>query len=98
MSGARYQVPPTVTVLQGMKGRLTGAKKGHGLLKKKADALTLKFRQVCVKEIDTALCIYIYTYICVCDTHISRHTRCGKEKERERERERERDVCVDCEE
>ena len=53
MSAARYQVPPTVTVLQGMKSRLTGAKKGHGVLKKKADALTMKFRQILKKIVDT---------------------------------------------
>lgn len=36
------QVVPTVTVLAMMKARLTGAVKGHALLKKKADALTLR--------------------------------------------------------
>ncbi len=29
-----------------MKDRLKGAQKGHSLLKKKADALTLKFRTI----------------------------------------------------
>ena len=29
-----------------MKGRLKGAQKGHSLLKKKADALTLRFRNI----------------------------------------------------
>ena len=37
---------PTVTVLAVMKARLLGATKGHALLKKKADALTLRFRQI----------------------------------------------------
>ncbi|KAF5839416.1 ATP synthase subunit D-domain-containing protein [Dunaliella salina] len=37
-------------VLGVMKFRLVGATKGHALLKKKADALTLKFRGIC-KEI-----------------------------------------------
>lgn len=46
----RYNVVPTVTVLAVMKGRLTGAVKGHALLKKKADALTMRFRQVSVTE------------------------------------------------
>jgi V-type H+-transporting ATPase subunit D len=52
MSGStnRYQVPPTVTVLTMMKGRLIGATKGHALLKKKADALTVRYRQI-LKEI-----------------------------------------------
>ena len=37
---------PTVTMLAVMKARLTGATKGHALLKKKADALTMRFRYV----------------------------------------------------
>ena len=40
----RYVVAPTVTMLAVMKARLTGATKGHALLKKKADALTMRFR------------------------------------------------------
>jgi V-type H+-transporting ATPase subunit D len=42
MSGNRYSVVPTVTVLAVMKARLIGAVKGYTLLKKKADALTMK--------------------------------------------------------
>uniref|UniRef100_A0A061SN67 V-type H+-transporting ATPase subunit D n=1 Tax=Tetraselmis sp. GSL018 TaxID=582737 RepID=A0A061SN67_9CHLO len=49
-SGQRLNVVPTVTVLAQIKSRLTGASKGHGLLKKKADALNLRFRQL-LKEI-----------------------------------------------
>lgn len=49
-SGSRYNVVPTVTVLTVMKGRLVGATKGHALLKKKADALTVRFRAI-LKEI-----------------------------------------------
>ena len=45
-AGARYVVVPTVTVLAVMKTRLVGATKGHALLKKKADALNMRFRQV----------------------------------------------------
>jgi len=41
---ARLSVAPTVTVLAVIKTRLIGASKGHALLKKKADALTLRFR------------------------------------------------------
>lgn len=36
-----------------MKGRLAGAHKGHGLLKKKADALQLRFRLILSKIIET---------------------------------------------
>ena len=36
-----------------MKGRLKGAQKGHSLLKKKADALQLRFRMVLKKIVDT---------------------------------------------
>jgi V-type H+-transporting ATPase subunit D len=36
-----------------MKMRLKGAQKGHSLLKKKADALTLRFRQILSKIIET---------------------------------------------
>ena len=40
---------PTVTVLAVMKARLQGATKGHALLKKKADALSMRFRQILKK-------------------------------------------------
>ncbi|XP_055302254.1 V-type proton ATPase subunit D 1 isoform X1 [Sitodiplosis mosellana] len=36
-----------------MKSRLTGAQKGHGLLKKKADALQMRFRLILGKIIET---------------------------------------------
>lgn len=38
-----------------MKSRLTGAQKGHGLLKKKADALQMRFRMILKKIIDVYL-------------------------------------------
>ncbi|CAK0783081.1 hypothetical protein CVIRNUC_006276 [Coccomyxa viridis] len=53
MSQNRYVVVPTVTVLAVMKARLVGAVKGHALLKKKADALTVRFRQILKKIVDT---------------------------------------------
>ena len=55
MSGAgnRYVVVPTVTVLAVIKNRLGGAKKGHQLLKKKADALNMRFRQILKKIMET---------------------------------------------
>ncbi|KAF8007772.1 hypothetical protein BT93_K1695 [Corymbia citriodora subsp. variegata] len=52
MSGQtqRLNVVPTVTMLGVMKARLVGATRGHALLKKKSDALTVQFRQI-LKEI-----------------------------------------------
>ena len=44
------QVPPTRMALQTYKGKKTGATKGHQLLKKKADALKARFRDI-AKEI-----------------------------------------------
>ena len=44
--GQRLNVVPTVTVLGVVKSRLIGATKGHQLLKKKSDALTVQFRQI----------------------------------------------------
>lgn len=35
-----------------MKSRLQGAQKGHGLLKKKADALQMRFRMILGKIIE----------------------------------------------
>mmetsp|Transcript_1994 Transcript_1994/g.3422 ORF Transcript_1994/g.3422 Transcript_1994/m.3422 type:complete len:255 (+) Transcript_1994:316-1080(+) len=53
MSNNRLIVPPTITMLAMIKARLAGATKGHALLKKKADALTIKFRQILKKIVDT---------------------------------------------
>lgn len=38
-----------------MKSRLAGAQKGHGLLKKKADALQMRFRMILGKIIDVGI-------------------------------------------
>lgn len=38
-----------------MKGRLKGAQKGHSLLKKKADALQMRFRLILSKIIDVCI-------------------------------------------
>ncbi|OIT34637.1 V-type proton ATPase subunit D [Nicotiana tabacum] len=48
MSGQsqRLNVVPTVTMLGVIKARLVGATRGHALLKKKSDALTVQFRQI----------------------------------------------------
>eukprot|EP00656_Telonema_subtile_P003894 TRINITY_DN1175_c0_g1_i1.p1 TRINITY_DN1175_c0_g1~~TRINITY_DN1175_c0_g1_i1.p1 ORF type:complete len:264 (-),score=77.95 TRINITY_DN1175_c0_g1_i1:197-988(-) len=40
------QVAPNRMVLQSLKAKRVGAKKGHGLLKKKADALKMKLRRM----------------------------------------------------
>ncbi|XP_028795443.1 V-type proton ATPase subunit D [Neltuma alba] len=55
MSGQsqRLTVVPTVTMLGVMKARLVGATRGHALLKKKSDALTVQFRSI-LKKIVTA--------------------------------------------
>ncbi|XP_068642660.1 V-type proton ATPase subunit D [Aristolochia californica] len=55
MSGQnqRLTVVPTVTMLGVMKARLIGATRGHALLKKKSDALTVQFRQILKKIVST---------------------------------------------
>jgi len=55
MSGQtqRLNVVPTVTVLGVIKARLIGATRGHALLKKKSDALTVQFRQILKKIVST---------------------------------------------
>ncbi|KAL5008126.1 hypothetical protein ScPMuIL_013707 [Solemya velum] len=56
MSGKdRINVFPSRMALAIMKARLAGAQKGHSLLKKKADALTLRFRQILKKIIETKM-------------------------------------------
>ncbi|KAL0912394.1 hypothetical protein M5K25_018362 [Dendrobium thyrsiflorum] len=52
-SGQRLNVVPTVTMLGVMKARLVGATRGHALLKKKSDALTVQFRQILKKIVST---------------------------------------------
>lgn len=49
----RINVFPSRMALTIMKGRLKGAQKGHSLLKKKADALQIRFRSILKKIIDT---------------------------------------------
>ncbi|KAK3121117.1 hypothetical protein QOZ80_8BG0646340 [Eleusine coracana subsp. coracana] len=44
--GQRLNVVPTVTTLGVVKARLAGASRGHALLKKKSDALTVQFRAI----------------------------------------------------
>jgi V-type H+-transporting ATPase subunit D len=51
--GAGQRPPANRMMLQQFKARLTGAKKGHGLLKKKRDALKARFQQM-LKEIVVA--------------------------------------------
>lgn len=55
MSGQtqRLNVVPTVTVLGVIKARLVGATRGHALLKKKSDALTVQFRSILKKIVST---------------------------------------------
>jgi len=49
----RLNVFPSRMALAMIKARLKGAQKGHSLLKKKADALTLRFRSILKKIIET---------------------------------------------
>lgn len=51
--GQRLTVVPTVTMLGVMKARLVGATRGHALLKKKSDALTVQFRQILKNIVST---------------------------------------------
>lgn len=54
MSGKdRINVFPSRMAMTLMKARLKGAQKGHSLLKKKSDALTMKFRKILRTIIDT---------------------------------------------
>jgi len=56
MSGGgkeRLNVFPSRMAMTVMKARLKGAQKGHSLLKKKSDALTLRFRRILKTIIDT---------------------------------------------
>jgi len=54
MSGRdRITVFPSRMALTVMKARLKGAQKGHSLLKKKADALQMRFRSILKKIVDT---------------------------------------------
>jgi V-type H+-transporting ATPase subunit D len=54
MSGAgpRLNIFPTRMALTQLKGKLAGAVKGHNLLKKKSDALTIRFRAILSKIIE----------------------------------------------
>jgi len=55
MSGQsnRLNVAPTITMMGMVKARLVGATKGHQLLKKKSDALTMQFRQILKRIVET---------------------------------------------
>ena len=53
-AGGVFFVSPRA--LTNMKVRLKGAQKGHSLLKKKADALSLRFRQILHKIIEVPRC------------------------------------------
>jgi len=52
-SGDKIQVFPSRMAQTAMKTRLKGAQTGHSLLKKKADALQLRFRMILSKIIET---------------------------------------------
>lgn len=46
-----------------MKARLAGAQKGHGLLKKKADALQMRFRMILGKIIEVRQTLYVSVWL-----------------------------------
>lgn len=46
-----------------MKARLAGAHKGHGLLKKKADALQMRFRLILGKIIEVLFPFTLFIYV-----------------------------------
>jgi len=52
MAAVRINIFPTRMALTTMKTKLKGAVKGHSLLKKKSDALTLRFRAILKKIAD----------------------------------------------
>jgi len=52
MSQQRMNIFPTRMALTQLKSKLAGAIKGHNLLKKKSDALTVRFRAILSKIID----------------------------------------------
>ena len=72
MSGSgkdRLNVFPSRMALTTMKLRLKGAQKGYSLLKKKSDALTMRFRQILAKIIENKtlmgeVCLFVclFTY------------------------------------
>jgi len=51
-STARMNIFPTRMALTGLKIKLAGAVKGHNLLKKKSDALTIRFRSILGKIVE----------------------------------------------
>jgi vacuolar-type H+-ATPase subunit D/Vma8 len=48
-------------VLQQQKAKLQAAKRGHELLKKKSDALSVKFREILGKILD--VCPFSFTHV-----------------------------------
>ena len=48
-------IPLLSRALTLMKARLKGAQKGHSLLKKKSDALTMRFRKILKQIIEVSL-------------------------------------------
>lgn len=48
-----------------MKARLKGAQTGRNLLKKKADALSMRFRQILRKIIEVGALVFSLSYISV---------------------------------
>lgn len=51
---AHHVICPGCSAQMLIKARLAGAQKGHGLLKKKADALQVRFRMILSKIIEVS--------------------------------------------
>lgn len=63
MSGGgkeRLAIFPTRMALTTMKNRLKGAQKGHSLLKKKADALSLRFRSLLKRIVEVCMLMHVF--------------------------------------
>jgi hypothetical protein len=62
VADARYPIFPTRMALTVMKTRLKGAITGHSLLKKKSDALTVRFRAILKQITDVRVNAFFFFF------------------------------------